>query len=625
MATLAKLRTAIIASRGSSEGKPQGEAHRSKRMWLGLAIAFNLCFSLLFLQQAFSIENLIQDDARQHVFWMQRFADPALFPNDLIADYFQSVAPAGYSLLYRGVGALGIDPLLFNKFLPIGLGLITTVYCFGLALAILPVPAAAFASSLLMSQSLCFTDTMVSGIQKSFIYPLLFAFLYYLARRRLWPTAMTVALLGWFYPQMVLVAAGTLALQLVGWRTRRSGQTNVGGQGSGGLGFGGFGWVRDRQTWRISLLGLAAGFAVLLPYALESSAYGPVVTEAQARQMPEFLRGGRARYFRDDDPWKFWLEGRSGLRFASVLTPVTNVLGLLLPLLTRWGRHFPLVKQLQPCSGIVPRFLLASGGLFLAAHGLIFRLHLPSRYSGHTLRVALTLTSGIALVILLDGALGWAQNHTLSPAPIRGLASLKRVLGLGLAGLLSASLLLYPLWVKDFPIPTYHQAYNEELFAFFRAQPKDSLIASLSQQADDLPSMAGRSVLVAAEYAIPYHLGYYEQFRQRVADLIEAQYSSDPAVVRSFIERYGVDFWLIDLEAYWSDYFEENAWLYQYQPAAQQAEARLQSSQKTALETVRRSCQVINALGSEVLGADCILNRLKPDAANGNGEQTGRG
>ena len=597
MAILAGLKAVVAQSARGKDGEGFSWTNRSVWLWLGLAIAFNLCFGLLFFQQAFSIENLIQDDARQHVFWMQRFSDPELFPDDLIADYFQSVAPAGYSLLYQGVAALGIDPLLFNKVLPLLLGVVTTVYCFGLALAILPLPVAAFASSLLLSQSLCFTDTMVSGIQKSFIYPLLFAFLYYLARRRLWPTVMAVALLGWFYPQMVLVAAGTLALQLVGWRRRR-GES----ESSGLLGLGGFGWVRDRQTWRISIMGLLVGFVVLLPYALGGSAYGPVVTEAQARQMPEFFKGGRARYFRDGDPWKFWLEGRSGLRFASVLTPVTNVLGLFLPMLTRWKAHFPLVQQLQPAVGIVPRFLLASGGLFLAAHGLIFRLHLPSRYSGHSLRVAMTLTAGIALVILLDGAMGWIVN--------RGLAPLKRLTGAGLALLLSCSLLFYPLWVKDFPIPTYHQAYNEELFEFLRAQPKDSLIASLSRQADDVPSMAGRSVLVAAEYAIPYHLGYYEQFRQRMADLIEAQYSADPAVVRSFLERYGVDLWLLDLDAFWPDYFQENGWLYQYQPAAELAEARLRSGSEPVLQQVRRRCRLAHPIGAEVLSADCILQRL---------------
>jgi hypothetical protein len=61
----------------------------------------------------------VQDDAQQHVFWMRRFIDPQLFPNDLIADYFQSVAQPGYKAIYQLAAAIGIDPMVFNKLLPI--------------------------------------------------------------------------------------------------------------------------------------------------------------------------------------------------------------------------------------------------------------------------------------------------------------------------------------------------------------------------------------------------------------------------------------------------------------------------------------------------------------------------
>ncbi|MGJ3254530.1 MAG: hypothetical protein ACFE0J_25860, partial [Elainellaceae cyanobacterium] len=63
--------------------------------WFCLSLTFAAIYSLLALQQAFSADYVVQDDARQHVFWMQRFLNPDLFPDDLIADYFQSVAPAG--------------------------------------------------------------------------------------------------------------------------------------------------------------------------------------------------------------------------------------------------------------------------------------------------------------------------------------------------------------------------------------------------------------------------------------------------------------------------------------------------------------------------------------------------
>ncbi|NEQ79142.1 MAG: hypothetical protein F6K26_02485, partial [Moorea sp. SIO2I5] len=122
--------------------------------WFSLSLAFAMVYSLIALEEAFSNQYIVQDDARQHVFWMQRFFDPSLFPDDLIANYFQSVAPAGYTTLYRLIGFVGIHPLLLNKLLPMVLGLITTSYCFRLCLQMLPIPAAGFIASLLLNQTL---------------------------------------------------------------------------------------------------------------------------------------------------------------------------------------------------------------------------------------------------------------------------------------------------------------------------------------------------------------------------------------------------------------------------------------------------------------------------------------
>src|SRR5262249_44889873 len=94
--------------------------------WLALSLVFALLVSSEAMRQAFSSPYVIQDDGRQHVFWMWRFVDPELFRGDLIADYFQSVAPAGYSMLYRGAARLGMDPIYFSKLLPMALGVLTT-------------------------------------------------------------------------------------------------------------------------------------------------------------------------------------------------------------------------------------------------------------------------------------------------------------------------------------------------------------------------------------------------------------------------------------------------------------------------------------------------------------------
>ena len=136
---------------------------RSYVFWLGLSLAVSLGYAVLALEDPLSQPYVIQDDARQYLFWMQRSLDPALFPNDLIANYFQSVTPLGYKALYGGAIALGLHPFQFNIVLPTILGLIATQYLFRLTFAILPIPFTAWIASVAFNQTLWMKDDLVSA------------------------------------------------------------------------------------------------------------------------------------------------------------------------------------------------------------------------------------------------------------------------------------------------------------------------------------------------------------------------------------------------------------------------------------------------------------------------------
>src|SRR5262245_26107305 len=151
--------------------------------WFVLSLAFSVAFASRALQQAFSSPYVLQDDWRHHVFWMARFVEPGVFPGDLIADYFQSIAPAGYTALYKTMAIVGVDPFLLAKLLPMLLGLITTIFCFAVSMQILRVPAAGFVGSLLLNQSLWMRNGLVSATPRAFISPLLLAFMYFCLRR----------------------------------------------------------------------------------------------------------------------------------------------------------------------------------------------------------------------------------------------------------------------------------------------------------------------------------------------------------------------------------------------------------------------------------------------------------
>ncbi|MFE4106750.1 hypothetical protein [Almyronema epifaneia] len=543
------------------------------QIWLGLSLAIAILYSLPALQQAFAAEYIVQDDARQHVFWMQRFIDPGWFPDDLLADYFQSVAPGGYKALYWLGAQVGLAPLTFNRLLPVGLNLILTGYCFGVTLQLLPIPLAGFVTALLLNQNLLLRDDVVSATPAAFIYPLLLAFLYYLLRRSLGPCLLSILLLGLFYPQGVLLVVAVLLLRLLHWQNGR---------------------LRlQAKNYALCGWGLLVAVLVLLPYELNPSPYGPVLTLDQAQTMPALFKGGWSHFF-DPDFGSYWLCGkRSGFLpvewcDAKLLLPQIW-LAVCLPVV--WlRRRSPLAKQWV----LLGQVLAASVGLFAIAHLLLFRLHLPSRYSEHSLRIVAAIAAGLAVA-------EWLRRSF--PLSRRSWA----VFTAGLTFWAIAPLIVYfAFLIPVAPVGNYVRGESPQLYQFFQSQPQAIRIASLTTETNNLPSFAQRSIYVGGEgYTLPYHLGYYSQVRQRTIDLINAQYTPDSDELKRFLDQSQVDFWLLDPAAFSLDWVQHSRWLKQYGEVTLPQQV-LQSGASPALAQSRDRCTVFKTAQWLVLAADCV-------------------
>ena len=561
--------------------------------WLILSFGFGILYSSLALKQAFADPFIVQDDARQHVFWMQRFLDPELFPNDLIADYFQSVAPWGYRLLYRIGAWLTIEPFTFNKLLPLPITLVITLYCFRLTLALLPVPFAAFTSTVLLNQTLWMNSDVASATPRAFIYPLLVAFLYYVVQGKLWPCLITLLLQGLFYPQTLLLSLGVFTLRLVRWRKEQP-------------------WLQpwkklawsDRTQRRFSLIAFATAFAILLIYAMQSSAYGPTISKAEALKLPEFFAGGRSSFF-SDDFFKYWLRGRSGILHHKLFTPATQALGLLLPFFFLGKPRLALLKHSQKL-GIISQLFLTSIGMFFIAHLLLFKLHLPSRYVEHSLRIGLSVGAAILITSWIDSLITWAKLSLNLAGQIK-----RRLVSSSIIALLLVSILLYPMSMKRFVSPGYVTEGYPNFYGFLAEQPKDILIASLSRRADNVGSFSARSVLASREHSIPYHMGYYRPLRDRLQRIIAAQYSPDLAAAEALIQAEGITHWLLDEKSFDSIALADDDWLLQYQPQMDEAIASLNAGQPPALANpaLQQACSAYSNEGLILLSADCLLEQ----------------
>lgn len=569
--------------------------HSPVYLWFCLSLLVALICGVLGLIEGLSSSYIVQDDARSHVFWMQRFQDQELFGGDYIANYFQSVAPPGYTSLYWGFSQLGIPPLLFNKILPLFLGLITTGYGFGVCLEIFPAPFAGFLTALFLNQNLWLKDDLISGTPRAFFYPFFVGFLYYLLRHSPLGVGIMVALLGVFYPQGVLIAVVLVILE----ELRRLSQSYFSGAGTQG---------QRRRGQALTLITLIVAFFVLLPYAMEKSEFGAVISLAEAKELPNFWPGGRATFF-SNHFGDFWIWGdRSGLLppewLKKGILPLEILVILSLICIWKFPHYFPLKKFIKPSFVILPEFLISSVILFFAAHGFLFKLHHPSRYTQHSFRVLMAIVAGITFTIVLDQ--GWRLLKIKFP---QGSQNSYHPANLIFVSLLTLAF-CYPSFTNPFPNTRYIQGKTPLLYEFFAIQPKDILIASLAVEANNLPSFSGRSILVGSEYALPYHQNYYQQWYQRSHDLIQAQYSPNLAEVKQFIKKYGIDFWLLEVNSFTQDYVNNNHRIAQLNlPATLAIRENLATGTLPALTKVIDRCSVLNIDTFMVLEAECILEQ----------------
>jgi hypothetical protein len=491
---------------------------------------------------------VIDDDARQHVYWTYTFQDPALFRHDLLTDFVASpkVAPPGYQALYC-VGARLMDPLLFSQVLSLLLLSACGILLYYVGREIDAQRGGALAAFLLL---VYFLYSSSGGLPKSFAFPLLLGTVLLICRNSFTGMAVLFCVQSILYPPVLLNA---LALAAVSWwRVWRCGT--------------------DRRIWwSLVVLGIGAGLAagaLLWVYALWPKAtWGNLVTPDEARTMPEFGPQGRTAFYADtwlqmvlNDRW-----GIGGVRLGGfvVLIAVMYVLG------RRSGFVIPAVAK---------DLVWTSLGLFVLAHLLLFKLHLPSRYVLYTWPLA------ALLVIATNYEATRAALDSRCPSLGSCLRRLTKrqslcwtLLSLAACGFVYVQnryvVNLDPLEVKvDSPAM--------QLYRYLQTLPKDALIAGHPLEMDNIPLFARRKVLANQELSLPYYGGYYAEVRRRLFDSLAAYYTEDAQEIKHFVQHHGVDFILVNRRHFTPEFL--NGTIY-YEPFNSFVKQRLSTHQHFAL------------------------------------------
>ncbi len=561
------------------------QSRTSLYFYLALVIAFY--FGLMSCLHGLSSDYLVQDDARQGVVWFEKWFDGNLFPKDYIADYAlgQSDNSPGVKWLYElGISA-HIRPMLLAKFIPLVLGIFASSFYFQFCLKVFPSALCALISTVIFSQNIWMNDDVVSATPRAFLYPIFAGFLYCVTSRKFFSSLVFTALQTLFYAPFVLVHLGILGLRCVDWSARPLPLSS------------------KKQPYVWAITSLCVVLVLLWPILNHGGdAYGALVTRQQMASMPEFARNGRTPFF-INDPLEFWFSGTSGLN--TPVYPYAIWLAYLFPLILR-RKQTKIESSGNSLSAIDTPVLgqigLAALILFFLAHLFLFKLYWPSRYPYHAFPFLFSVCAGTVITLAFT-----KLRRSL------GLLSVLSVWRKGLA-LLSSFLILLMLALPFVPPITLQfqgwiQGTAPEVYRFLAQQPKNTLTVGLGDETSNIPSFTLRSVLFSREVAIPFHLKHYGKMRDRIAQIVEAQYSADGKVLKSAIHDDGINYWLIDQKAFTPRYLSKkgNDWLLQFQPQADQARQSLESGIVPAIVPLMKTCAAVETDEVVLLDAACIL------------------
>jgi len=564
---------------------------KANYLWLGASILATIYYGICFYSFVFNHEYLVQDDVRQHVVWLQKyFIDPELFPQDIIANYFYSLATTGFKFFYFVFAKVGIEPMLLAKMLPPILALITTIYLYLFTLEIFTIPLAGFLSSLFFNQLIWLNDDLVSATARAFIYPLFAAFLYYLAKKNIIACLILMLLQGLFYPHIVLIEMTILSLRLLTLKGKFILQ-----------------FTKAKQPYVWWGCGLLVSAIALYPMTQKTPELATTVTVAQMKQMPEFNLNGRNAFF-GGGFYRYWFTDTSGPSLPLFPTIVWS--GVVLPWLLTLKSSIN--KSATNKIVILTQVTLASLVMFFVAHFLLPILHLPSRYTYHTLRFILAISSGIALTILID----FGKKYLTSKSKF----NLLEKVAITLVTLFSIAVIIIPAVPQIFiyGFQNWKIGTATEVYQYLAEQPKDIIVASLSDEIDNIPAFSKRSILSGTEFAMAYHPSYFERIKQRTVDLLEAQYTEDFLVLQSFIQQYKVSFLLIENDSFTPEYLLQKPWFVNssWWNETKAAVNKLKLGKQPILTKLIPICSVVSTQHFDLLDTNCLQKyERSPDSS----------
>lgn len=483
------------------------------------AVICGLVAAVLWVGPYLIRSDLYADDAAQHLFWMYRFVDPKLFPNDLSVLYFgdSSAAPWGYQGLYYLLSRF-MDLQTASESVAFVLVLLSAWLAWKLGMASgdeLPELRGLFAvTAVLVLIHIKLTDLLTPlGLQRSFALMLTLLCLWGLvAGRYIW-VGVSWLLAALFYPVTLVVLGLT-----------------------GGIVFL-FDIVRERRLPSAGLWNIALGVVAVVIALINVDTppgIGPTITGDEAQHMVEYFPGGRLPMFGMDPVATWFADHHIALGWPR---RVVFLLGLAVAVVLVFARHS------IPAAGWT--MVVVGLSVWFISRQVLFQLYLPNRHSRWTL--------GCFAVLAFSAAAYFVFNRVRRKLKDGGARRASEwVAALGSIALVTAFLLPIAREVYARPVDQDMQrAYD-----FIATLPRDTLVAAHPDLADFVPLRSRRSVLVSTEISLPFMAGYYNQLKPRIEASLRAAYATSMQEMDGALAEYGADVVLTDASVWEKpDYF----------------------------------------------------------------------
>ena len=473
---------------------------------------------------AFTNPYVLVDDFRQHLYWMRQFRDSALFQDDLLTEYAKHYQPWGFIFLYYVLSPIA-DPLVISKVLPLALFVLSSFYLFKLVRHIAG-GYAGFLASLIFMTTFTYLDRISGGLPRSFGFPLLIIFLYYLTKKEYLKSSLLLVLQCLFYPTLFFISALTYLFMWIKVRHRK---------------------IRLDHSFPKAIffiLGVLLGASLLYGKHLLTphSLIGNLVTREQMVNHPEYYESGRYPVFPTAPlPQEIGRNIRRGLFTSRLLrkNPVVdtlraaklrNVISIVLVLffffvLGRMKLYFP--QELFA-------LFLASVAMYQISDLFLLKLFIPRRY----LEYSIPLLSLIAFAMMVGGGIGKIKRVRLRRS-------------LQIAGIVLVALLNFDIDAKAMFVDLSSYA---DLYRYLGTLSRETVIAAPPELADGIPTFSRRKVFIQYELSHPFFDRYWEVVKKRTSDFFDAYYSKNLSSLYQFCQENKIEYLVVDKKHFTEEY-----------------------------------------------------------------------